>query len=117
MKILANRKIKVLFLRVLLGTLAFTLLSVSFVILNLEDAAIYILFCSIVIMIAVLVFCFLYFREQNEIMEDAVTQITEYISGNRAARIECDEEGELYRLFHEVNTLVCLLYTSPSPRD
>lgn len=109
MKILANRKIKVLFLRVLLGTLAFTLLSVSFVILNLEDAAIYILFCSIVIMIAVLVFCFLYFREQNEIMEDAVTQITEYISGNRAARIECDEEGELYRLFHEVNTLVAIL--------
>ena len=84
MKILANRKIKDLFLRVLLSTLAFTLLSVSFVILNLEDAAIYILFCSIVIMIAVLVFCFLYFREQNEIMEDAVTQITEYISGNRA---------------------------------
>lgn len=109
MKILANRKIKGLFLRVLLGTLAFTLLSVSFVILNLEDAAIYILFCSIVIMIAVLVFCFLYFREQNEIMEDAVTQITEYISGNRAARIECDEEGELYRLFHEVNTLVAIL--------
>lgn len=109
MKILANRKIKDLFLRVLLSTLAFTLLSVSFVILNLEDAAIYILFCSIVIMIAVLVFCFLYFREQNEIMEDAVTQITEYISGNRAARIECDEEGELYRLFHEVNTLVAIL--------
>lgn len=109
MKILANRKIKVLFLRVLLGILAFTLLSVSFVILNLEDAAIYILFCSIVIMIAVLVFCFLYFREQNEIMEDAVTQITEYISGNRAARIECDEEGELYRLFHEVNTLAAIL--------
>lgn len=109
MKILANKKIKDLFLRVLLGTLAFTLLSVSFVILNLEDAAIYILFCSIVIMIAVLVFCFLYFREQNEIMEDAVTQITEYISGNRAARIECDEEGELYRLFHEVNTLVAIL--------
>lgn len=109
MKILANKKIKYLFLRVLLGTLAFTLLSVSFVILNPEDAAIYILFCSIVIMIAVLVFCFLYFREQNEIMEDAVTQITEYISGNRAARIECDEEGELYRLFHEVNTLVAIL--------
>lgn len=109
MRILANKKIKDLFLRVLLGILAFTLLSVSFVILNLEDAAIYILFCSIVIMIAVLVFCFLYFREQNEIMEDAVTQITEYISGNRAARIECDEEGELYRLFHEVNTLVAIL--------
>lgn len=36
-------------------------------------------------------------------------QITEYISGNREARIACDEEGELYRLFHEVNTLVAIL--------
>ena len=42
-------------------------------------------------------------------MEDAVEQITEYISGNREARIACDEEGELYRLFHEVNSLVAIL--------
>jgi len=42
-------------------------------------------------------------------MENAVTQITEYISGNRTARIECDDEGELYRLFHEVNSLVSIL--------
>lgn len=28
---------------------------------------------------------------------------------NREARIACDEEGELYRLFHEVNTLVAIL--------
>jgi len=42
-------------------------------------------------------------------MENAVTQITEYISGNRTARIECDDEGQLYRLFHEVNSLVSIL--------
>lgn len=42
-------------------------------------------------------------------MENAVTQITEYISGNHDARIECDEEGELYRLFHEVNALAAIL--------
>ena len=36
-------------------------------------------------------------------------QITEYISGNREARIACAEEGELYRLFHEVNSLVAIL--------
>jgi len=42
-------------------------------------------------------------------MENAVMQITEYISGNRTARIECDDEGELYRLFHEVNSLVSIL--------
>jgi signal transduction histidine kinase len=36
-------------------------------------------------------------------------QITEYISGNREARIPCDEEGKLYRLFHEVNSLAAIL--------
>ncbi len=109
MKILANKKIKALFSRIVLCMLAFTFLSVSFVALNLKDAASHILLCSIIMEIAILASCFLYFRKQNEIMEDAVTQITEYISGNHAARIECDEEGELYRLFHEVNSLAAIL--------
>lgn len=50
-----------------------------------------------------------YFREQNRIMENAVIQIQEYLSGNQNARIECENEGELYRLFHEVNSLVAIL--------
>lgn len=94
MKILTNKAIKTLFLRIILSVLIFTLLSVSFVVLNLKDAAIYVLLCSVAMVIAVLAACFLYFREQNKIMEDAVAQITEYISGNHEARIACDEEGE-----------------------
>ena len=42
-------------------------------------------------------------------MKDAISQIQEYIAGNRNARIACDDEGELYRLFHEVNSLVTIL--------
>lgn len=42
-------------------------------------------------------------------MENAVTQIRRYISGNHDARIDCNDEGELYRLFHEVNALVAIL--------
>ncbi len=42
-------------------------------------------------------------------MENAVTQIKEYISGNQSARIECNYEGEMYRLFHEVNSIVSIL--------
>lgn len=42
-------------------------------------------------------------------MENAVAQIREYISGDRNARIECNEEGEMYRLFHEVNSLAAIL--------
>lgn len=42
-------------------------------------------------------------------METAVTEIDEYLTGNTDARIECDDEGEMYRLFHSVNTLVAVL--------
>ena len=42
-------------------------------------------------------------------MEQAVSQINGYLDGNRNARIECDDEGELYRLFHAVNSLAAVL--------
>ncbi len=58
---------------------------------------------------AILLLCYGYFREQNKIMENAILQITEYISGNKDISIECNDEGELYRLFHEVNSLVAIL--------
>ena len=45
----------------------------------------------------------------KESMENAISQITEYISGNKDVTIECNDEGELYRLFHEVNSLVAIL--------
>ena len=109
MKILSDRKIKTLFYRILMCILIFTLLSASFMSLKLENAAFYILICSLCMGIGILIACYRYFKEQNKIMENAVMQITEYISGNRTERIECDDEGELYRLFHEVNSLVSIL--------
>ncbi len=109
MKILANRKIKLLFSWILLLIFVFTLLSATFIGLEFENAALCILACSLCMSIAILLICYKYFREQNIIMENAVTQIKEYIYGNQNTRIECDDEGELYRLFHEVNSLVSIL--------
>ena len=42
-------------------------------------------------------------------MEHAITQMKEYTSGNENSRIECNDEGELYLLFHEINSLVSIL--------
>ncbi len=109
MKILANRKIKALFCKIVACILVFALISVSFIVFGVHDAALYILLCALAMGIVILIVCYGYFKKQNRIMEDAVEQITEYISGNREARITCDEEGELYRLFHEVNSLVAIL--------
>ena len=109
MKILTNRKIKLLFSWVLLFIIAFTLLSAVFIWLELENAARYILISSLCMGISILAIGYWYFKEQNKILENAVTQMKEYISGNQNARIECNDEGELYRLFHEVNSLAAIL--------
>lgn len=109
MKLLVNRKNKSLFCRILLCILVFTLVSVFFIRFEFENAAIYIFLCALCMAVAILISCYRYCREQNKIFEDATAQIAEYISGNSNARIECNDEGELYRLFHEVNSLVAIL--------
>lgn len=109
MKILTNKKIKLLFSWVLLSILAFTFLSAVFIVLKFKNAAIFILGCSLCMGISVLAIGYWYFKDQNIIMENAIIQIKEYISGNQNARIECDDEGELFRLFHEINSLVSIL--------
>ncbi|MDO5344543.1 MAG: HAMP domain-containing sensor histidine kinase [Lachnospiraceae bacterium] len=109
MRILANKKVKALFCKAIICILIFTLFSVALLLFEIENASFYILLGALVMCIAILAAGYGYFREQNEIMENAVMQITEYISGNREARIVCDEEGEMYRLFHEVNTLAAIL--------
>ena len=38
-------------------------------------------------------------------MEDAISRIRDYISGDRDVRLECNEEGELYRLFNLIPEL------------
>ncbi|MCR8747185.1 sensor histidine kinase [Romboutsia lituseburensis] len=117
MKILANRKIKLLFYLVLLFIIVFTLISVVFIGFKLENAALYILLFSLCTDIFILAIGYWYFKEQNKIMENATTQIREYISGNQDARIECNDEGELYRLFHEVNSLVSILSSNAKNKE
>ncbi len=68
-----------------------------------------VLVLSLLLTVCVLGGCFLYFRKQNQIMEDAITQINLYLSGETDARIDCDQEGSLYKLFHAVNTLATAL--------
>lgn len=109
MKILTDRRIKRLFCLAALLVAGSALLSAALIGLQVAHAALYVLAVSLCMGTAVLVLLFLYFRDQHQRMERAVVQIKEYIAGDQAARIECDDEGELYRLFHEVNSLVSIL--------
>jgi len=109
MKLFANRRIKFLFAGILWSILAFTLISALLAGFEVRNASYCILFSSLCMGAIILMLCFRYFREQHTIMENAISQIKESISGNKDVTIECNDEGELYRLFHEVNSLVSIL--------
>ena len=109
MNVLTNRKIKWLFCRLLVVTIIFTVISADLARLKPPGVVFWVFLSSASMGISVLLVIYLYFREQNKSMEEAIEQIRDYISGNRNARIECDDEGELYRLFHEVNSLVSII--------
>lgn len=109
MKLFVNKKIKQLFAGILLCTLAFALAAALILGLQVQKASLYILLCALCMSGAILVLCCRYFKEQHKILEEAIGQITQYLSGNKEIAIECNEEGELYRLFHEVNSLAAIL--------
>lgn len=109
MRILVNRKIKRLFLCVLLAVTVFIAVSAFFLLLKTEYAIFCVTAAAVLLACSLFALMYRYFRDQSRIMNDAIDQIREYIDGNGNARIECDDEGDLYRLFHEVNTLVTIL--------
>ena len=122
MRVLANRDIKKLFLLIVLCMSVAALASALPLVLesrgimagveprnvtrvSLLSAPL----CAMIMGGAVLMFCYRYFRQRDRQMEEAVIQIQAFISGDKDARIDCDEEGELYRLFHEINSLAAIL--------
>lgn len=109
MKIFVNRKIKLFFCQVMLFITSFALISAAFLCFSAKNTAFYILVSAFIMGISITAAAYWYFKDQNNIMEHAVSQIREYISGDQNARIECNDEGQLYRLFHEVNSLVSIL--------
>ena len=109
MRILINAKVKALFGQMVFWILAFSLVSAVFLDKDTAGRGYLHVLVPLTMGIAVLAVCYRYFREQDRILEDAVVKIQEYMAGNRDVRIECNEEGELYRLFHEVNSLAAIL--------
>jgi signal transduction histidine kinase len=109
MKILVNRKIKHLFIQILVCIAVFVVAASVLMCISFVHAALFIFICALCMALAILLLCYRYFKEQNKTIEAAVAEITTYISGDTDARIKCNEEGELFRLFHEVNSLVAIL--------
>ena len=109
MKIFANKEIKKLFLAVSVIWVASLLLTQGFLWLCYQRFSLFLLLVFVLAGGAILAVGCSYFKKQNQVMEQAVSQINAYLDGNHNARIECDDEGELYRLFHTVNSLAAVL--------
>ncbi|RHV00270.1 sensor histidine kinase [Blautia sp. OM07-19] len=109
MKIFANKEIKKLFLAVSVIWVASLLLTQGFLWLCYQRFSLFLLLVFVLSGGAILAVGCSYFKKQNQVMEQAVSQINAYLDGNHNARIECDDEGELYRLFHTVNSLAAVV--------
>ena len=109
MKIFVNKDIKHFFLAIMVVLVNFLVLTEVLIWVLYEKFSFWVLLLSLLTTFAILMVCFLYFLRQNKMLEDAVSQINSYLAGNVNARIECDEEGELYRLFHTVNSMAAVL--------
>ncbi len=109
MNLLVNRRIKNLFYRIIGIIIVFVSVAAVLIHEEVEHVLLYIIIGAIGMGGSILGALYRYFSNQHVIMEEAITQVRAYTEGNQNARIECDEEGDIYRLFHEVNALVAIL--------
>ena len=109
MKIFANKDTKLFFCAISLCMAVFWLVSQLMVGARYQELSIGLLIVFGVMVCLVLLICFGYFYRQNQMIESAVAKIDDFLCGDTDARIDCDEEGELYKLFHSINTLATVL--------
>lgn len=109
MKIFTNQDIKRLFFAIFIVMAVFALLSQITIRLLCHSFSLLLLLFSMLALCGIMAVCFWYFDKQNKIMERAAAKIEDYLSGDKNARIDCDDEGELYKLFHSVNVLAAVL--------
>lgn len=119
MKILVNQEIKRLFCMAAGIMAVFCFLTEGIVWYFCSDllaaGAIAVLFILMFLLITAA--GFKYFGRQHALLEDAVEQIQMFLDGDTDARIACDEEGEIYRLFHSINTLAAVLNAQASKEN
>ena len=109
MKILADPGARRLFGCVALAFAVFAALGAAAAVFCRPWAALCVVLAFLCAGAAVAAGLYRYLRAQDRILEQAIGQIRAYRGGNHDARIPCEEEGELYRLFHEVNALAATL--------
>lgn len=110
MRIFAEQKTRRLFGCLVLAVAVFALPAAAGAALLPHAAAFWVVAAAFVCTgAAVCTGTYLYLRAQDRTLEHAAAVIRDCRTGNPDARIPCEEEGELCRLFHEVNALAAVL--------
>lgn len=109
MKIFVNKDIKSFSFEITLILSAFIIISELLCWLFYQHFSLWLFVLFFIMACAVLTVCYKYFSTQNKTIEYAVSQINTFLDGDVDARIESDDEGELYRLFHSINSLAAIL--------
>ena len=99
MRMLANRHTRGLFGATAGAVALFTLAAAAAAVWGRGQAAALVVLAGACLGLVLLGGLYLYFRNQEQILEQAVAQVQAYLGGNTDARLPCEEEGELYRLF------------------
>ena len=109
MKPLVNTKTKRLFCWLFFTIILFTVIVTPLIFLNVKHAATVVLGGSLCMSLLNLIILYHYFKEENLLMEQATMKIKAYIKNGSSMRIDAEDEGELNRLFHEINLLISIL--------
>ena len=65
--------------------------------------------CFFCVFLAVFLTVWIYIRKQNKAIAKADTVITRFLSGDTGQRIDSEETGDWYSLFHRINELAAIL--------
>lgn len=106
MKPLTERS--VFLLEILLCGVVFSALAALLFCFYPQKALLWLLLSSLGGLTGILLLCRRYLQQRDQVVEAAARQIAEYLLANRQGSLECNEDGAVYQLFHEVNSLLAI---------
>lgn len=99
---------KEFFCEILLCTAAFPVMAAILLCFYPQNALLFLIISALCVTVTVMAICFRQLKMRNQLLEDAAMQISDYLLDKRKGGIECNKEGAMYHLFHEVNSLVTI---------
>ena len=109
MRVLANRKIRFLFSSIL-GMQFITMFIIECYVFRLRGRMSIGFFLFFLLMMGLsFASLYVYFIQQDKMLSDAADAVQQFLDGDSKSRISCYEEGEIYRLFHQINMLASSL--------